>query len=47
MLFIKKKGKKKFPSTKALPPGSVSLSLKIKRDNFVTLLYASCIICIA
>ena len=42
-LFIKKKRKKKCSSTKALPPDSVSPSLKIKKDNFVTLLYASCL----
>ena len=33
MLFIKSKDKKKFASTKCLPPGEISLALKIKRDN--------------
>ena len=41
MRFIKSKDKKKFVSRKCLPPNEISLALKIKRDNYVTISYAS------
>ena len=43
MLFIKSKDKKKFASTKCLPPHEISLALKIKRDNYITISYTSCL----
>ena len=43
MLFLKGKGKnKKYASTKALPPDANSLSLKVQRDNYVTMGYVNC-----
>ena len=42
MLFVKGK-KKKYASTKAIPPDSISLSLKIQRDNYVTMGYVNCL----
>ena len=45
MLFVKGKGKKKrkYASTKALPPDATSLSLKIQRSNYVTMAYVNCL----
>ena len=43
MLFIKSKDKKKFASTKCLPPNKISLALKIKRDNYIIIPYTSCL----
>ena len=43
MLFIKSKDKKKFALTKCLPPDEISLALKIKRDNYITIFYTSCL----
>ena len=36
MLFIKSKDKKKFASTKCLPPDEISVALKIKSDKYIT-----------
>ena len=43
MLFIKSKDKKKFASTRCLPPDEISLALKIKRDIYITISYTSCL----
>ena len=44
MLFVKQKGKKKkYASTKALPPDASSLSLHIQRVNYVTLPSVQCL----
>ena len=43
MLFIKSKDKKKLAATKCLPPHEISLALKIKRDNYITISYTSCL----
>ena len=44
MLFTKSKDKKKFASIKCLPPDEISLALKIKRGNYITISYTSCLI---
>ena len=43
MLFIKSKYKKKFALTKSLPPDEISLALKIKTGNYITISYTSCL----
>ena len=43
MLFTKSKDKKKFASTKCLPPGEISSALKIKRGNYITISYTRCL----
>ena len=43
MLFVGKGRNKKFPSTKALPPDSKSLEMKIKRSNLVCHGWVNCL----
>ena len=43
MLFIKSKDKKKLASTKCQPPDEISPAPKMKRDNYITISYTSCL----
>ena len=43
MLFIKSKDKKMLASTKCLPSDEISLALKVKRDNYISISYISCL----
>ena len=44
MLFVKQKGKKrKYASTKALPPDATSLALHIQRVNYITMTSVDCL----
>ena len=43
MSFINSKDKKNFALSKCLLPDEISLALKIKRDNYITISYTSCL----